>query len=153
MLPGARLLRSFSFVVATSVILSGCQAPTTPTAPPTSAPAATSAASAPTSAPATAAAPSPAAQPAASPVPSPSPVPGANLTGTIKIVSSFPRTGYWKEESDSLVRAIRMALSEANNKVGNATLVYEDLDDATAAKGSWDAAREAENATKAAMSL
>jgi branched-chain amino acid transport system substrate-binding protein len=34
-------------------------------------------------------------------------------------------------------------------KIGGATIVYQDLDDATAAKGAWDAAKEAENANQA----
>jgi branched-chain amino acid transport system substrate-binding protein len=42
-----------------------------------------------------------------------------------------------------------MALEEANNRVGGATIVYEDLDDATPARGAWDAGKEAENANRA----
>jgi len=42
-----------------------------------------------------------------------------------------------------------MALAEHNNKVGNATIDYVDMDDATAARGSWDPAQEASNANKA----
>jgi branched-chain amino acid transport system substrate-binding protein len=73
----------------------------------------------------------------------------SNLTGTIKIVSSLPRTGSSKGQSDTIVNAIKMALNEAGNKVGGATIVYQDMDDATAAKGAWDAAKEAENANQA----
>ncbi len=68
---------------------------------------------------------------------------------TIKIVSSLPRTGSSKGQTDTIVNGIRMALADVNNKVGNFTILYDDLDDATAAKGSWDAAKEAENANKA----
>jgi branched-chain amino acid transport system substrate-binding protein len=42
-----------------------------------------------------------------------------------------------------------MAIEEVNGKVGNFSVVYEDWDDATAAKGQWDAGKEAENAQKA----
>jgi branched-chain amino acid transport system substrate-binding protein len=42
-----------------------------------------------------------------------------------------------------------MALDEVNNRVAGATIVFDDLDDATPAKGSWDAAKEAENANRA----
>jgi branched-chain amino acid transport system substrate-binding protein len=42
-----------------------------------------------------------------------------------------------------------MALDEANNQVSGATIVYEDLDDATPARGAWDAGKEAENANRA----
>jgi branched-chain amino acid transport system substrate-binding protein len=68
---------------------------------------------------------------------------------TIKIVSSLPRTGSSKGQTDTIVNSFKMALDEAGNKVNGATIVYQDLDDATAAKGSWDAAKEAENANQA----
>lgn len=68
---------------------------------------------------------------------------------TIKIVSSLPRTGSAKGQTDTIVNSIGMALTEVSCKVGNLTIVYEDLDDATAAKGNWDAAKEAENANRA----
>jgi len=72
------------------------------------------------------------------------------LTGTLKIVSSLPRTGSSKGQTDTIVNAIKMALDEAGNKVGNATITYEDMDDATPARGAWDAGKEAENANRAA---
>jgi branched-chain amino acid transport system substrate-binding protein len=49
----------------------------------------------------------------------------------------------------TIVNSIKMALEEVNSKVGNITIEYEALDDATAAKQSWDASQEAENARKA----
>jgi branched-chain amino acid transport system substrate-binding protein len=134
-------------------------------AQPTVAPAATTAPAKPTAAAASpapaspaaspgaspAASPKPAASPAASPAaaaPSPSAV-ASQLSGTIKIVSSLPRTGSSKGQTDTIVNSFKMALDEAQNKVGGATIVYTDMDDATAAKGSWDAAKEAENANQA----
>jgi branched-chain amino acid transport system substrate-binding protein len=74
---------------------------------------------------------------------------GDGSGGTIKIVSSLPRTGSAKGQTDTIVNGIKMALADVNNRVGNFTISYEDLDDATAAKGSWDAAKESENANKA----
>jgi branched-chain amino acid transport system substrate-binding protein len=71
------------------------------------------------------------------------------LSGSLKIVSSLPRTGSSKGQTDTIVNAMKMALDEANNKVGNATVAFEDMDDATPAKGAWDAGKEAENANKA----
>lgn len=68
---------------------------------------------------------------------------------TIKIVSSLPRTGSSKGQTDTIVNAIRMALEEVNYSVAGFTITYEDMDDATAAKGQWDAGKEAENANKA----
>ena len=68
---------------------------------------------------------------------------------TIKIVSSLPRTGSSKGQTDTIVNAIKMALDEAGNKAGGFTITYEDMDDATPARGAWDAGKEAENANKA----
>src|SRR5919201_304289 len=92
------------------------------------------------------------AQPTAAAVPTPATgaaATGANLTGAIKIVSSLPRTGSSKGQTDTMVNGFKMALDEANNRVGGATISYEDMDDATPAKGAWDAGKEAENANKA----
>jgi len=74
----------------------------------------------------------------------------SQLTGTIKIVSSLPRTGSNKGQTDTMINAMKMALEEAGGKVGGATVTYEDWDDATAAAGQWDAAQETDNANKAA---
>ena len=133
---------------------------TTAPAKPTTAPGASPAAS-----PSASAAASPAAKPAASPaaspsaaaaVPSPSAAAASELSGTIKIVSSLPRTGSSKGQTDTIVNAMKMALQEigagadgTGGKIGGATITYQDLDDATAAKGQWDAAQEAQNANQA----
>jgi len=69
----------------------------------------------------------------------------------IKVVSSLPRTGSAKAQTDTIVNGIRMALDEAGMKVGNFTLKYEDLDDATASAGQWTAEKEAANANQAIM--
>src|SRR5690242_14924728 len=73
----------------------------------------------------------------------PSAAPSSQAT-TIKVVSSLPRTGSSKAQTDTIVNGIKMAFSEANNKAGSFTIQYEDMDDATAAKGSWDAGKEAD---------
>ena len=96
------------------------------TAKPTTAPAAAPSA-APAASPAAAASPSakPAASPAASPAavaaaPSPSAAPAAasQLSGTIKIVSSLPRTGSNKGQTDTLINSFKMALDEAGGTDG-----------------------------------
>ncbi|HEY3111000.1 MAG TPA: branched-chain amino acid ABC transporter substrate-binding protein, partial [Chloroflexota bacterium] len=119
---------------------------------PTTAPAATKPAAAATGA-ATTAAGTPAAGAATTPAAAGTTTAGAATTGgspnTIKIVSSLPRTGSGKAQTDTVTNAIKMALEEVGNKAGNFTLTYEDWDDATAAKGAWDAGKEAENAQKA----
>jgi branched-chain amino acid transport system substrate-binding protein len=71
-------------------------------------------------------------------------------SGTIKLVSSLPRTGLSKPQTDDIVAAYKMALEDRGGKVGNFEVVYEDWDDATAQAGKWDPATEQANATKAA---
>jgi branched-chain amino acid transport system substrate-binding protein len=68
----------------------------------------------------------------------------------IKIVSSMPRTGSAKAQTDTIVNGIRIALDEAENRVGSFKIVYLDLDDATTAAGQWTAEKETSNAKRAA---
>ncbi len=70
---------------------------------------------------------------------------------TIRIVSSLPRQGASKGQTDAVVNAIKMRLEEDKYMAcdGKFTIDYQDLDDATAAAGKWDAATETANATKA----
>jgi branched-chain amino acid transport system substrate-binding protein len=67
----------------------------------------------------------------------------------IKIVSSLPRTGSAKGQTDTIVNGIKLALEEANHKVGNFNIEYLDLDDATALDGKWTADKESANAEQA----
>jgi branched-chain amino acid transport system substrate-binding protein len=67
----------------------------------------------------------------------------------IKIVSSLPRTGSAKAQTDTIVNGIKMALEEAKWKAGKFVIKYEDLDDATASEGKWTAEKEAANAEQA----
>src|SRR5262245_11264296 len=71
-------------------------------------------------------------------------------SGTIRIVSSLPRTGSANQQSDTIVNGIKMALDEVNRQVGDFKIEYTDLDDATAAAGQWTGEREAANAREAA---
>jgi branched-chain amino acid transport system substrate-binding protein len=129
-------------------------------------PAATTApaAGAPTAAPQAAApaSPSPASPKPTVPVASPVASPGAalvatvapttppgRLSGQIKIVSSLPRMGANKAQTDSIVTGIKMALGEVGNRVDGATIVYEDWDDASPTRGTWDVDKESENANRA----
>jgi len=79
----------------------------------------------------------------------PTRAPAGQLTGPIKIVSSLPRAGLNKQQTDSMVTAIKMAIDEIGGRLDGAQVVYEDLDDASPTRGAWDAEREAENARKA----
>lgn len=72
--------------------------------------------------------------------------PASQLSGTITLASSLPRTGGSKTQTDSITNAIRMAIADMNGRVGNATINYVDMDDATVVKGNWDGAAEAANA-------
>jgi branched-chain amino acid transport system substrate-binding protein len=77
---------------------------------------------------------------------------GATSTGNpglVKIVSSLPRTGSAKAQTDTIVNGIRIALEEANWKCGDFEVAYADWDDATAAAGQWTAEAETANARRA----
>ncbi len=76
---------------------------------------------------------------------------GCNQTdpNTIRVVSSLPRTGSAKQQTDSIVNGIRMAFEEIDYKVGEYKIDYQDWDDATASAGQWTPEREAANAKKA----
>lgn len=77
------------------------------------------------------------------------PAGGGGAGGTIRIVSSLPMTGPSLAQTQTMVNAIKMAFEEVNYKVGNFTIQYDPLDDATPAAQSWEAAKEAENAREA----
>ncbi|MBY0459202.1 MAG: branched-chain amino acid ABC transporter substrate-binding protein, partial [Gemmataceae bacterium] len=66
----------------------------------------------------------------------------------VKIVSSLPRTGAAKDQTDAIVNGIQMAIA-AVEKVVPFEVEYLDWDDATARAGDWDATRERELAEKA----
>ena len=70
-------------------------------------------------------------------------------SAVIKVVSSLPRTGSARGQTDTIVNGIVMAIEESGSKVGNFVIKYEDLDDATAAAGQWTAEKEAANADQA----
>jgi branched-chain amino acid transport system substrate-binding protein len=73
-------------------------------------------------------------------------------SGTIRIYSSLPMTGSSKQQIDTLINAMKMAIADftgGTGKIGNYTIDYVALDDATAQKGQWDADQEKANANKA----
>jgi branched-chain amino acid transport system substrate-binding protein len=67
----------------------------------------------------------------------------------IKIVSSLPRTGSAKAQTDTIVNGIKIALAEGDGKAGDFEIVYADWDDATAGAGQWTAEAETANAARA----
>ncbi|MBN9117995.1 MAG: branched-chain amino acid ABC transporter substrate-binding protein [Planctomycetes bacterium] len=66
----------------------------------------------------------------------------------VKIVSSLPRVGSAKRETDAIVNAIRMAIADFE-KVVPFEIVLLDRDDAHARTGGWDGRAEADIAEKA----
>ncbi|MBP9838189.1 MAG: branched-chain amino acid ABC transporter substrate-binding protein [Proteobacteria bacterium] len=77
------------------------------------------------------------------------PLANSSAEDLIKIVSSLPRTGSSNPQTTTMVNAINLAIEERGGKVGNFKIVYEDWDDASPERGTWDPAVEAANADKA----
>lgn len=75
---------------------------------------------------------------------------GEGASEKIVIVSSLPRTGSAKGQTDTIVNGIKMAIEEAGGKAGPFKVEYRDWDDSTAAQGAWTAEMEENNAKKAA---
>jgi branched-chain amino acid transport system substrate-binding protein len=73
----------------------------------------------------------------------------AQAKGTIKIVSSLPRTGSARGQTDTIVNGIKMAIEDFGGVVAGFKVEYADWDDATASAGQWEAEAEAANARKA----
>jgi branched-chain amino acid transport system substrate-binding protein len=67
----------------------------------------------------------------------------------IKIVSSLPRTGSAKAQTDTIVNGIKIALEEADHRAAGFEIEYADWDDATAGAGQWTAEAETANANRA----
>jgi branched-chain amino acid transport system substrate-binding protein len=68
--------------------------------------------------------------------------------GTINVYSSWPMTGASEQIGGDSAASVAYALEVYGNAAGGFALKYEPLDDGIAANnGSWDAAKEAENAT------
>ena len=67
---------------------------------------------------------------------------------TLTVYSSLPLQGDSRPQSEDVVRGIRLALEQAGGKVGNFTIKYVSLDDATASAGKWDPGQTSANARK-----
>jgi branched-chain amino acid transport system substrate-binding protein len=76
--------------------------------------------------------------------------PSGATSGTIKIVSSLPRTGSANTPTTAIVNGMKLALDDAGGKAGGFTIRYEDWDASSAKKGNWDPEVEAANGAKAA---
>jgi branched-chain amino acid transport system substrate-binding protein len=67
----------------------------------------------------------------------------------VKIVSSMPRTGTGKGQTDAIANGIRMAIDDRNGEVAGMKIEYSDWDDATAGTGKWTPELESQNARNA----
>jgi branched-chain amino acid transport system substrate-binding protein len=77
---------------------------------------------------------------------------GSSSSGgnTVDIYSSLPLQGASSAQTDPMVKGIKLALSQANNKAGQFTVNYQSLDDSTAQAGKWDPNQTQADARKAA---
>jgi branched-chain amino acid transport system substrate-binding protein len=88
----------------------------------------------------------------ARPAVSDGPEPASQSAGNphlIRIISSLPRTGSARQQTDTIVNGIKMALQEANDRVDDFEIDYQDRDDATASAGEWTSELETSNANAA----
>ncbi len=70
---------------------------------------------------------------------------------TLTIYSSLPLQGDSRPQSESVINGEKLALEAAGGKIGDFTIKYVSLDDATAAAGKWDPGAVSSNARKAAQ--
>ena len=70
---------------------------------------------------------------------------------SLTIYSSLPLQGDSRPQSLSVVNGEKLALQEVGGKVGDFTIKYVSLDDATAATGKWEPGQVSANARKAAQ--
>ncbi len=83
----------------------------------------------------------------------PASTPAPATAETVRIYSSLPLTGSSAGQTTTIVNAINLAIEQQTQGGlvcdGKIKIDYVSLDDATAAAGKWDAAKEQENANKA----
>ena len=76
---------------------------------------------------------------------------GGGEGSTATIVSDLPLQGSSRQQNETLVNAIALALEERDYMAGDVTIEYTSQDNATAQAGQWAEARCAENAQSAAQ--
>jgi branched-chain amino acid transport system substrate-binding protein len=69
----------------------------------------------------------------------------------VTIYSSLPLDPTDRKQTGDVIKGMKLALSQVNNKVGPCTITYKSLDDSTAQAGQWDAGQTSANARKAAQ--
>jgi branched-chain amino acid transport system substrate-binding protein len=68
---------------------------------------------------------------------------------TIKLVSSMPRTGSARGQTDTIANGIKMAIDEHGGEIAGMKIEYLDWDDADASSQSWTSELETNNANRA----
>ena len=76
---------------------------------------------------------------------------GGGGGATAKIVSDLPLQGSNRQQTTTMVNAIKLALQQRGGKAGDVKIDYQSQDDATAQAGQWDPSKCAENAQQAAQ--
>ena len=74
---------------------------------------------------------------------------GSGGGNVVKLVSSMPRTGTAKGQTDTIVNGIQMAIDDYGGQIAGMSIEYSDRDDATAGTGKWTAELESQNAREA----
>ncbi len=69
----------------------------------------------------------------------------------VTIYSSLPLQGSNRPQNLDVIKGMKLALRQVNNKVNDCTVSYKSLDDATAQAGQWDPGQTSSNARKAAQ--
>ncbi len=69
--------------------------------------------------------------------------------GTLRLISSLPRTGSANAQTNTMVNGIKLAIDEVGGQVDGWKIEYQDMDDASPQRGNWDPAVEAQNANAA----
>jgi branched-chain amino acid transport system substrate-binding protein len=76
---------------------------------------------------------------------------GGGSVTSLTIYSSLPLQGDSRPQAESVNNGMDLALEEAGGKVGDITINFKKLDDATAATGKWEAGKTSANAREAAQ--
>ena len=76
----------------------------------------------------------------------------SGASGSVTLYSSLPLQGASRPQSEDVIKGIELALKEhGDGKIGDLTVEYKSLDDATASAGQWDAAQTKANAREVAQ--
>ena len=75
----------------------------------------------------------------------------ASSGGSLIVYSSLPLQGASKNQAQAIRNGMKLALAQANGRVGDYKIKYTSLDDSTAQAGAWTPEATSANARKAAQ--